>query len=83
MSDVYFQKEKDVQVSDSDNKNITAVTGEQAKEKRPVKKMVLIGASAASLRLQSEVGSYMSGISGIRGENRDAGESEENCNEDH
>lgn len=49
LSDVYFQKEKDVQVSDSDNKNITAVTGEQAKEKRPVKKMVLIGASAAAV----------------------------------
>ena len=49
LSDAYFQKEKDVQVSDSENKNITAVTGEQAKEKRPVKKMVLIGASAAAV----------------------------------
>ena len=47
LSDTYFQKQKEVQVSDSDNKNITAVTGKDAKEKSPVKKVVLIGAVTA------------------------------------
>ena len=49
LSDDYFQKQEEVQVSDSDNKDITAVTGEDAKEKSPVKKAVLIGSAAAAV----------------------------------
>ena len=84
LSDVYFQKEKDVQVSDSDNKNITAVTGEQAKEKRPVKKMVLIGASAAAV-LAAAVGGRIVYVRYQRNKRRKQRRRRvgRNCNEDH
>lgn len=49
LSDAYFQKQEEIQVSDSDNRDITAVTGEDAKEKSPVKKAVLIGSAVAAV----------------------------------
>ena len=49
LSDAYFQKQEEIQVSDSDNRDITAVTGEDAKEKSPVKKVVLIGSAVAAV----------------------------------
>ena len=84
LSDVYFQQQKDVQVSDSDNKNITAVTGEQAKEKRPVKKMVLIGASAAAV-LASAIGGRIVYVRYQRNKRRKQRRRRvgRNCNEDH